>query len=318
MRQPKLPQSTFQPFLATSFFRIKHETRDGKEEKKNTHHEASPQGQTFKEIAREPDREDGLGKVRRKPHDKLLPFGTQGFHAGQDTSDVNNNQYNFYYYLNRIFAALWAAVSPVAEAAVAGEGEASGTALLWDRIVSIEHAGREQVYDIEVQGTHNFVGNGIFAHNTAFGSRAEARAQGPMRHIVGMATGEQSEPTLFQRLKVAYAMVWHGVNDKGRTSYETFRRIGPLDAAWTGLLAVANLAALILVFLSPTLGIVWLYTAALVPFYLLFSYFMLSSPVRARFRALFGRFEAPVYGTLRALKRFRFLRLPFYRSACFE
>lgn len=42
-----------------------------------------------------------------------------------------------------------------------GDGE-----MIWDEIVSIQPVGREQVYDIEVEGTHNFVGNGIFAHNT--------------------------------------------------------------------------------------------------------------------------------------------------------
>jgi hypothetical protein len=38
--------------------------------------------------------------------------------------------------------------------------------ILWDKIVSIEPVGYEHVYDIEVEGTHNFIGNGIFAHNT--------------------------------------------------------------------------------------------------------------------------------------------------------
>ncbi|MHB8860383.1 MAG: immunoglobulin-like domain-containing protein [Minisyncoccota bacterium] len=38
--------------------------------------------------------------------------------------------------------------------------------VIWDEIVSIKPVGREQVYDIEVEGTHNFVGNDIFAHNT--------------------------------------------------------------------------------------------------------------------------------------------------------
>ncbi|MCX6786510.1 MAG: DUF5011 domain-containing protein [Candidatus Kaiserbacteria bacterium] len=36
----------------------------------------------------------------------------------------------------------------------------------WDEITSIKPVGREQVYDIEVEGTHNFVGDDIFAHNT--------------------------------------------------------------------------------------------------------------------------------------------------------
>ncbi|MDP3994605.1 MAG: hypothetical protein Q8P91_02145, partial [bacterium] len=36
----------------------------------------------------------------------------------------------------------------------------------FDEIVSIKKAGRERVWDIEIEGTHNFVGNGILAHNT--------------------------------------------------------------------------------------------------------------------------------------------------------
>ncbi|MEK7527375.1 MAG: hypothetical protein AAB537_03130, partial [Patescibacteria group bacterium] len=36
----------------------------------------------------------------------------------------------------------------------------------WDKIVKIEHLPAEDVYDIEVEGTHNFIGNGIVAHNT--------------------------------------------------------------------------------------------------------------------------------------------------------
>ena len=38
--------------------------------------------------------------------------------------------------------------------------------LAWDEIESIEYVGAEQVWDIEVEGTHNFIGNNIFAHNT--------------------------------------------------------------------------------------------------------------------------------------------------------
>jgi len=50
------------------------------------------------------------------------------------------------------------------------------TPVLWDRIVSIEFVGYEQVYDIEVEGTHNFIGNGIFAHNTAIPGSLDATA----------------------------------------------------------------------------------------------------------------------------------------------
>ena len=56
---------------------------------------------------------------------------------------------------------------PGLEIAVPEEGpQTQPQHLHWDEIVSIKPVGREQVYDIEVEGTHNFVGNGIFAHNT--------------------------------------------------------------------------------------------------------------------------------------------------------
>jgi replicative DNA helicase len=36
----------------------------------------------------------------------------------------------------------------------------------WDKIVSIEPAGEEEVYDLTVDGLHNFVANDIIAHNS--------------------------------------------------------------------------------------------------------------------------------------------------------
>jgi hypothetical protein len=44
----------------------------------------------------------------------------------------------------------------------------------WDRIVAIDFAGHEPVYDIEVEGTHNFVANGLLAHNTSLDAPADA------------------------------------------------------------------------------------------------------------------------------------------------
>lgn len=38
--------------------------------------------------------------------------------------------------------------------------------ILWDKIISIEEAGIETVYDFQVEDTHNFVGNGIVLHNS--------------------------------------------------------------------------------------------------------------------------------------------------------
>jgi hypothetical protein len=49
--------------------------------------------------------------------------------------------------------------------------------ILWDKIVSIKAIGYEHVYDIEVQGTHNFIGNGIVAHNTFLNAPAATEQQ---------------------------------------------------------------------------------------------------------------------------------------------
>ena len=39
--------------------------------------------------------------------------------------------------------------------------------VLWDTITSITPAGQQQTYDLEIQHTHNFIANGLIAHNTA-------------------------------------------------------------------------------------------------------------------------------------------------------
>jgi replicative DNA helicase len=38
--------------------------------------------------------------------------------------------------------------------------------LFWDTVASIEPLGDQQVYDATVPGTHNFIANGIVAHNS--------------------------------------------------------------------------------------------------------------------------------------------------------
>jgi len=48
--------------------------------------------------------------------------------------------------------------------------------ILWDKIVAIEPLGPMQVYDIEVEGTHNFVAQGIVAHNT-YSQRTDDRGK---------------------------------------------------------------------------------------------------------------------------------------------
>ena len=38
--------------------------------------------------------------------------------------------------------------------------------IFWDEVQSIEPDGDEDVYDMTVEGTHNFVANGIVVHNS--------------------------------------------------------------------------------------------------------------------------------------------------------
>ncbi|MBI3442823.1 MAG: NYN domain-containing protein, partial [Candidatus Sungbacteria bacterium] len=61
---------------------------------------------------------------------------------------------------------LWTKVHALAEGQEIAVSSADGKVAIWDRIEKIEHLPAEQVYDIEVEGTHNFIGNGIVAHNT--------------------------------------------------------------------------------------------------------------------------------------------------------
>ena len=55
------------------------------------------------------------------------------------------------------------------EIAVSDQGDNKA---VWDGIAKIEILPAEQVYDIEVEGTHNFIGNDIVAHNTYIGGTA--------------------------------------------------------------------------------------------------------------------------------------------------
>lgn len=44
----------------------------------------------------------------------------------------------------------------------------SNSDIYWDKIVSIKYVGEEQVYDLTIPYTHNFIANDICVHNTAF------------------------------------------------------------------------------------------------------------------------------------------------------
>ncbi|MDI6603377.1 MAG: hypothetical protein QME57_04735, partial [Patescibacteria group bacterium] len=59
----------------------------------------------------------------------------------------------------------------------------------WDKIQSIEFVGYEQVYDIVIEGTHNFVANGIVAHNTYISGNVGIGTTEPSAKLTVTATG---------------------------------------------------------------------------------------------------------------------------------
>ncbi|HEX5245814.1 MAG TPA: DNA polymerase III subunit alpha [Gaiellaceae bacterium] len=61
----------------------------------------------------------------------------------------------------------WHAVAQVVDAFDLQE-TTNSSHVAWQEIVSIEPAGEERVYDVEVEGIHNFVANNVIVHNCIF------------------------------------------------------------------------------------------------------------------------------------------------------
>ncbi len=70
----------------------------------------------------------------------------------------------------------------------------------WDEIVDIEPLGMEQVYDLTIPGTHNFVANDVCVHNTAMALNAIWHAAGEKKMPVAIFSLEMSKEQLVQRL----------------------------------------------------------------------------------------------------------------------
>ncbi|MEK7541462.1 MAG: NYN domain-containing protein, partial [Patescibacteria group bacterium] len=65
---------------------------------------------------------------------------------------------------------LWTKVYALTKGQEIAVSSPDGTTVVWEHIVSIERLAPEQVYDIEIADTHNFIGNDIVAHNTYISS----------------------------------------------------------------------------------------------------------------------------------------------------
>jgi replicative DNA helicase len=92
----------------------------------------------------------------------------------------------------------------------AGRLRTIGTSdLCWDRIVSIEYLGQQQVYDLTIPETHNFVANDVCVHNTALALNiAQHVATNPKSpKAVAIFSLEMSKESLLTRMLCAAARV---------------------------------------------------------------------------------------------------------------
>ncbi|XLQ11659.1 MAG: replicative DNA helicase [cyanobacterium endosymbiont of Epithemia adnata isolate EadnSB Bon19] len=77
----------------------------------------------------------------------------------------------------------------------------------WDQIVSIEYTGEQQVYDLTIPETHNFVANDICVHNTAFGLAIAANIAKNSKLPIAIFSLEMSKEQLSLRLLAAESKI---------------------------------------------------------------------------------------------------------------
>lgn len=120
----------------------------------------------------------------------------------------------------------------------------------WDEIVSIEYLGDQQVYDLTIPKTHNFVANDICVHNTAFSLNIAQNAATMVQNhgqkaVVGVFSLEMSNEQLVNRLLCSQARVDAHRLRGGYLSKDEWRRL----AVGVGELSEAQ------IFLDDTPGI---------------------------------------------------------------
>ena len=159
---PLLPQSAQQSAssYSTSLFRVEPETREHQYKKSDPASKTDNYRKTAEEITCKPNSEDRFCQISKKAGNMLLALCDIILHRLKDS------------------------IVPVI-----CQGKDVLCDVLWDHILFIEYLGYEHVYDIEVDGTHNFIGNRIFAHNTHISApivippvaaaKADATLEGP-------------------------------------------------------------------------------------------------------------------------------------------
>ena len=108
---------------------------------------------------------------------------------------------------------------------VAPGGAHAGSAVLWDEVVAIDDEGEEQVYDLTIPGTHNFVAADVFVHNTSFALGMGAHAALHANKPVLLFSLEMGSLELSQRLLSAEARIDSRRVRTGQLSEDDWSRI---------------------------------------------------------------------------------------------
>jgi replicative DNA helicase len=95
----------------------------------------------------------------------------------------------------------------------------------WDEIVAIDDAGPQQVYDLTIPKTHNFVANDVCVHNTAFALNMVRNITVEERQPAFFVSLEQARIELAERLLVCQARVDSHKLRKGRLSSDDMDKL---------------------------------------------------------------------------------------------
>ena len=98
--------------------------------------------------------------------------------------------------------------------------------LYWDEIISIESLGNQQVYDLTIPETHNFVANDICVHNTSFVLNVARNIAAFHKLPVAIFSLEMSKDQLVQRLLASEVRIESGRLRAGRISQTEWEPLG--------------------------------------------------------------------------------------------
>ena len=102
----------------------------------------------------------------------------------------------------------------------------AGSDIYWDEIVSIESLGYQQVYDLTIPDTHNFVANDICVHNTSFVLNVARNIADTHRQPVAIFSLEMSKAQLIYRLLSSEAKIESGRLRTGRIAQHEWEPMG--------------------------------------------------------------------------------------------